>query len=223
MMGVQGGAVTTNAGNAAYVAMMTPDLLLATSISVSCVPHSIPVNATTFCTAKATGQTPRNYLSWSSNGTGTFSSLACDMSGGSCSVNFTAYFSGNLAITAHYNGDYNTAPTNVRSVVTVIAPASSTTTSSTTTGSTSVSTSATASGTTSSTSSTSSAATTTTSTTSSPSSTNQTTSTAATTQASGGIPEFPYEMTAVTIFSVIVVTSYLLARRRMLLHQSVGA
>ena len=221
MMGVQGGAVTQNPGGAAFVSMLTPDLELETSVSASCSPTPIPVNSTTICTAKATGQTPRTsvspYVSWASNGTGVFSPTACDVSGGSCSVNFTAYSSGHLAITARYDGDFNTPATSITSVVLVMAAATNTTTSSTTTSSTSTSSVSTSTSTVSTVSTTSSTTSTTAATTSRLSSTSQTTSstaqTTSTTTGSGGIPEFPYQEVAVAAFTVLVVASYLLVRR----------
>src|SRR5207245_626553 len=61
-----------------------------TTTAVSCVPSNPFTGSSTTCSATVTGVAPTSTVTWSSSGgTGTFSSLTCTLSGGSCSVSYT--------------------------------------------------------------------------------------------------------------------------------------
>src|SRR5207245_2654479 len=66
----------------------------ATATSVSCTPSSVAVDSSTACTAPSTPTRRASDLtgtvSWTSNGTGTFSAASCTLDAtGKCTVNYT--------------------------------------------------------------------------------------------------------------------------------------
>jgi hypothetical protein len=84
------------------------------SMAASCVPASDPVNAATTCTATVTDTdtgtpvTPVGTVHWSvSDGSGSFSSPSCALSGGSCSVTYTPDpgSEGETSLAAAWDGD----------------------------------------------------------------------------------------------------------------------
>jgi YVTN family beta-propeller protein len=81
----------------------------ASSTSVVCTPQSVAAGSSTECTGSVTGYSPTGQISWSSNGTVSFSGPTCTLSAGNCSVSMvpSAAGSSKLAITATYTGDQN--------------------------------------------------------------------------------------------------------------------
>src|SRR2546422_730384 len=84
----------------------------ATATSVSCTPPSVAVDSSTACTATVTNGSganiPTGTVSWTSNGTGTFSAASCTLDAtGKCTVNYTptAVGTGTHKITGSYGGD----------------------------------------------------------------------------------------------------------------------
>src|SRR3989442_1353125 len=82
--------------------------------SVDCVPPSVPVDGSTTCTgtvrdtAGTGASTPTGTVSWTSDGTGTFSAASCTLDAtGKCTVNYTptAVGAGTHKITGSYGGD----------------------------------------------------------------------------------------------------------------------
>src|SRR5438876_2746995 len=84
----------------------------ATATSVSCTPPSVAVDSSTACTATVTNGSganiPTGTVSWTSDGTGTFSAASCTLDAtGKCTVNYTptAVGTGTHKITGSYGGD----------------------------------------------------------------------------------------------------------------------
>src|SRR5207244_2206344 len=84
----------------------------ATATSVSCTPPSVAVDSATACTATVTNGSganiPTGTVSWTSDGTGTFSAASCTLDAtGKCTVNYTptAVGTGTHKITGSYGGD----------------------------------------------------------------------------------------------------------------------
>jgi hypothetical protein len=87
----------------------------ATSITVSCNPTPVQVGQAASCSALVTdiapgsASTPTGKISWTSNGSGSFSSTTCTLSGSgvsaTCSVNYTAHSAGSQVITGNYTGN----------------------------------------------------------------------------------------------------------------------
>src|SRR5206468_3119130 len=81
----------------------------ATATSVSCAPPSVAVDSSTACTATVTkgsgANIPTGTVSWTSDGTGTFSAASCTLDAtGKCTVNYTptAVGTGTHKITGSY-------------------------------------------------------------------------------------------------------------------------
>src|SRR5438876_3775018 len=90
----------------------------ATATSVSCTPPSVAVDSSTACTATVTNGSganiPTGTVSWTSDGTGTFSAASCSLdASGKCTVNYTptAVGTGTHKITGSY-GDGEKHATN---------------------------------------------------------------------------------------------------------------
>ncbi len=81
----------------------------ATKTAVSCTPKSAVAGSTITCTAEVTGYSPTGEVSWSQSGAGSvsFSSTACTLSQGTCSVTMTGSTGGHVVIAAVYMGDPN--------------------------------------------------------------------------------------------------------------------
>src|SRR2546425_304623 len=84
----------------------------AIATSVSCTPPSVAVDSATACTATVTNGSganiPTGTVSWTSDGTGTFSAASCTLDAtGKCTVNYTptAVGAGTHKITGSYGGD----------------------------------------------------------------------------------------------------------------------
>src|SRR5213596_1351146 len=84
----------------------------ATATSVSCTPPSVAVDSSTACTATVTNGSganiPTGTVSWTSDGTGTFSAASCTLdASGKCTVNYTptAVGTGTHKLTGSYGGD----------------------------------------------------------------------------------------------------------------------
>lgn len=80
---------------------------------LSCSPAPVAVGSATTCraTARGSGPVPTGVVTWSSNGKGKFSKLACSLSRGTCSVRFTATaVTPIVTLTAKYGGDYEDSP-----------------------------------------------------------------------------------------------------------------
>src|SRR5213076_2618183 len=84
----------------------------ATATSVSCTPPSVAVDSATACTATVTNGSganiPTGTVSWTSDGTGSFSAASCTLDAtGKCTVNYTptAVGTGTHKITGSYGGD----------------------------------------------------------------------------------------------------------------------
>src|SRR5438876_2331233 len=83
----------------------------ATATSVSCTPPSVAVDSSTACTATVTNGSganiPTGTVSWTSDGTGTFSAASCTLDAtGKCTVNYTptAVGTGTHKLTGSYGG-----------------------------------------------------------------------------------------------------------------------
>src|SRR6185437_6820145 len=91
-----------------------------TSTAVSCTPNPDNLNTATTCTATVTDTdtgtktTPGGTVSFSSNGTGTFSAPSSTLSTGSCSVTYTptVFGTGSHRVTGTYAGDTTHAGSN---------------------------------------------------------------------------------------------------------------
>src|SRR5207247_368809 len=84
----------------------------ATATSVSCTPPSVAVDSSTACTATVTNGSganiPTGTVSWTSDGTGTFSAASCTLDAtGKCTGNYTptAAGTGTHKLTGSYGGD----------------------------------------------------------------------------------------------------------------------
>jgi hypothetical protein len=87
----------------------------ASSITVSCNPAPVQVGQAATCSALVTdiapgsASTPTGIISWTSSGSGSFSSTTCTLSGSgvsaTCSVNYTARSAGSQVITGSYSGN----------------------------------------------------------------------------------------------------------------------
>src|SRR2546428_11192647 len=87
-----------------------------TSTSVSCAPSSVAVDSATACTATVTNGSganiPTGTVSWTSDGTGSFSAASCTLDAtGKCTVNYTptAVGTGTHKITGSYGGEIGKA------------------------------------------------------------------------------------------------------------------
>lgn len=82
-----------------------------TSTSVNCAPNPDILNGPTTCTATVTDTSPGTAIipggtvSFSSSGSGTFSSTTCTLVSGSCSVTYTGSAVGPQTISGNYGGD----------------------------------------------------------------------------------------------------------------------
>src|SRR2546427_443971 len=83
-----------------------------TSTSISCTPSSVSVDSSTTCTATVANGSganiPTGTVSWTSDGTGSFSAASCTLDAtGKCTVNYTptAVGTGTHKITGSYGGD----------------------------------------------------------------------------------------------------------------------
>jgi hypothetical protein len=112
--------------------IMFGDAVVATTLppsstSISCSPATVGVGSQTSCTATVSGSSPTGTVSWTSTGSGTFSSTLCTLSSGSCSVNYTPSSTSQTTIMASYSGDANNAGSSNSYSLTVNAATSSTT------------------------------------------------------------------------------------------------
>lgn len=77
----------------------------ANNTSVSCV-SPITVGKSTICTASVTGNSPTGKVTWSTSGSGKFSSQTCKLRRGACSVKYTPTSADSqVNMTANYLGD----------------------------------------------------------------------------------------------------------------------
>jgi len=189
----------------------------ASATSLSCNPVSFSSGSASLCTAKVTGNAPTGTVKLSQtggSGSVTFpSGSTCSLStGGSCSVTVMGSAEGSVNLQATYGGDSDNAASSGTTSVNVLALKTTTTTTSTTASSSSTVVSTTSS----STSVTSTSTKTTNSATSSTASAAPSTSASTSTSASGGggIPEFPYQLLTATVFTVLLITFYLVVRPR---------
>ena len=135
------GAYGGDYANAASAGLFGITILAATNptILVLCSPSEVTSTAT--CTATVTGNDPTGEISWTAgslgSSSGTFSSDACTLASGGCSVTYTSPgFSGGcdpfepqdcglpVEITAAYSGDALNAPASGTYYVTVTSPSS---------------------------------------------------------------------------------------------------
>ena len=76
------------------------------SVSIACAPNPVPTGTATTCSAAVSGYSPTGTVSWQSSVSGTFSSNNCNLSSGSCSVQFTATSRASpVTINASYSGN----------------------------------------------------------------------------------------------------------------------
>ncbi|MHB8565531.1 MAG: Ig-like domain repeat protein [Nitrososphaerales archaeon] len=125
---------TTNAtinGPGTITAAFAKSVPVSTTVSLSCAPSSIAVNASATCTATVTGSSPTGNVTFAAQSGGvTFSSHACTLSsGGKCSVTATASALGLVNINASYAGDSVNAKSSGAFVldVNIVSSSSSTT------------------------------------------------------------------------------------------------
>jgi hypothetical protein len=97
-----------NYGSIGYGSVTVTGLSV-TNTAVSCSPQSVAIGAPSDCTATVTGSSPTGTVNWSSSGSGTFSSDACSLSDGTCSVTYAPSAAGGATINASYGGDTNNA------------------------------------------------------------------------------------------------------------------
>src|SRR6266702_3550721 len=108
----------------------------ATSTQVACSPSSPSSGSSTTCTATVadtsagTSSTLGGVVQWTSSGAGSFDHSTCNLSGGSCSVDFTPSAGGSPTITGAYQGDAAHAASTGQASLTVssIHPTSTTVT-----------------------------------------------------------------------------------------------
>lgn len=100
--------------------------VVSTTTSVYCYPSSVGVGSSASCTATVAGSTPTSQVTFSSSGSGSFSSTTCQLSSGSCGVTFTPSVTGSQTITATYGGDSNNGPSSGTATVAGISIVAST-------------------------------------------------------------------------------------------------
>ncbi|MGP8057771.1 MAG: hypothetical protein ACLP9K_09260 [Nitrososphaerales archaeon] len=76
-----------------------------TATTVRCTPSPLTVGASASCTATVTGQSVDGTVAWSTLASGTFFATSCDLSTGSCLVQFETTGAGYATIDATYGGD----------------------------------------------------------------------------------------------------------------------
>ncbi len=81
-----------------------------TVTNVICSPFAVSVFGEAKCSATVFGINPTGTITWSSSGSGTFSSKSCMLSDSSCSVDYTPYATTKTNITASYSGDVSNQP-----------------------------------------------------------------------------------------------------------------
>ena len=103
--------------------------LPATTTVVQLNPGTVPSAAPTTVTATVSGVSPSGTVSWSSDGSGVFSSSTCDLVQGTCSVTFTpsTALGSPQTITASYGGDSSNAASSGTASLTVLQHSTSTT------------------------------------------------------------------------------------------------
>ena len=114
-------------------ASVTPTTSISSVTSVSCTPSSVAIRTSTICTVTVTGSSPTGNVTWSTTGIWDFSSRACTLSSGSCTVSYTPTVPASpVNITATYGGDSkNSGSSGTFSLL--VTSITTTTTSSTTT------------------------------------------------------------------------------------------
>jgi hypothetical protein len=211
---------------------------------VTCSPSPVTTGSLTTCSASISGVSPAGVVTWASSGVANFSpATTCTLSAGSCAVNYTPSSASPVTITGLYSGDADNDGSTGMFSLSVAQATTTSTTSSTTTSTTSSSSTTTSASTTTSSSATStttsstklsttsssttptlattssattkSTVTTSTSTTVQGSTTTAQTSTTSTSSPSGGgVPVFPYQFAIASVFTALLVASYLLVRRK---------
>ena len=105
----------------------------ATSITVSCNPSLVQVGQTATCSALVadialgSANTPTGTVTWTSSGSGSFSSTTCTLSGSgvsaTCSVNYSGHSAGSEVITGTYSGDTSQPAAAQPTTLVVVVPA----------------------------------------------------------------------------------------------------
>jgi hypothetical protein len=81
------------------------------STVLSCSPSPVVVGSPAKCTARVTGSSPIGKVTWSSSGSGRFSTRVCKLSQSACSVKYTPTSSNSpVEVTASYAGDKHNPP-----------------------------------------------------------------------------------------------------------------
>jgi hypothetical protein len=105
---------------------------ITTSTSVTCSPNPDADNSATTCTATVSDnggatETPTGTITFSASpADGTFSATTCNLSGGSCHVNFTPNTATSITITASYGGDGDHLTSSGSTTLSVKRPTSTT-------------------------------------------------------------------------------------------------
>jgi hypothetical protein len=125
------GMTATYAGDTFHIgSTQTADLTVskrASGTAVSCAPNPDVVNAPTICTATVTDTspgtavTPGGMVTFSTSGSGAFSSMTCSLVAGTCSVTYTpsAGSEGTATLTASYGGDTDHTGSSITTSLTV--------------------------------------------------------------------------------------------------------
>jgi hypothetical protein len=121
------GDIPVSALSGAFLAIGYP--LTATTTTVQVNPSSVSSGNPTTVTATVSGANPSGTVTWSSDGSGVFSSSTCDLAAATCSITFTpsTALGSPQTITATYGGDPSNAASSGSTTLTVLQHSTSTT------------------------------------------------------------------------------------------------